>query len=197
MPRKTMLETIVGELMRPPKETPPIKAATVRRWMRATDSEVRGATYHLLTEDDCFRRITPPLDPDEVFDWLLKYYEWCLRTNRRGEWADSRFTAASDMVMWFVDMWDEGVDRSYLERIKDLIAGLYVTGSSDFKRGLVDSFLEHLFERKRIMKLFESWKDDPQLAEAYEEAALWVRGGGRSPLTRRRRQKREPAAKKK
>jgi hypothetical protein len=179
MPRETMLEAIEAELERPPEDARPIRASTVRYWMEATDPEVRGATYQLLTETGCFRRITPRLDPDEVFDWLLRYYEWCLATNPQGERPDSRFSAATDMLLWFVEMWDEGVDRSYLERIRDLVARLYRTGAPDLQRSLVDSFVEHAFERGDIREFFDSWKADPQLRVAYEEASRWYQGGGR------------------
>jgi hypothetical protein len=197
MPRKTMLETIEAELQRPPEEARPIRAPTVRHWMQATDPEVRGATYDLLTENGCFRRITPPLDPDEVFDWLLQYYQWCLTTNPQSEWADPRGTAGTDLMFWFVEMWDEGVDGSYLARIRDLVARLYVTGPPELQRSLMGSVLEHLFEREEIRAFFDSWKDDPQLRVAYEEASLWYQGGGRilpvKPGKGRRRKPRKPS----
>jgi hypothetical protein len=179
MPPKTVLEAIEAELRRPSEDARPIRAASVRHWMEATDPEVRGAAYQLLTEAGCFRRITPRLDPDEVFDWLLRYYEWCLTTNPQGERPDSRFSAATDMLLWFVEMWDEGVGRSYLERISDLVARLYKAGAPDLQRSLVDSFLEHAFERDDIREFFDPWKADPQLRVAHEEAARWHQGGGR------------------
>jgi hypothetical protein len=184
----TMLDEIVTELMRPPGDAPPIKAATLRRWMRSSEGEARGAVCCLLTNTDVYARVTPPLSHDEAFDWLISYYAWCLRTNPRGEWSSSRFEAASDMLVWFVGMWDEGRDRSYFVRIKELLADLYLAGSPRLKQVLVQGCLEHLFEREEIMDFFQCWKDDPQLAPAYEQAFLWVLGGGTSPWTRPRKQ---------
>jgi hypothetical protein len=179
MPPKTMLAAIEAELQRPSEDVRPIRAASVRHWMQATDPEVRGATYNLLTESRSLRRITPPLDPDEVFDWLLQYYRWCLTTDPQSEWADSRGTAGTDLMFWLVEMWDEGADRSYLERIRDLVADLYATGSEELRSSLVYSLLEHLFEREDIRAFFDSWKAHPQLRVAYEQASRWYQAGGR------------------
>ena len=181
-----MLDEIVAELMRPPKGAPPIKASTVRRWMRRSEGEARGAVYALLTNANVYARVTPPLCFDEVFDWFLEYYAWCLRADPDGEWSHSRWPASWDMVIWFVGMWDEERDRSYFERIKEFIADLYLTGSRRVKQAIVQGCLEHLFEREEIMAFFQSWKGHPQLAPAYEQAFLWVLGGGTSPFSRRR-----------
>jgi len=183
---RTLLEEIVAELMRPPKGAPSISRCTVRRWMRRARGEARGAVYGLLTNADVYARVTPPLSFDEAFDWLLSYYAWCLRTDPDGEWSGSRFDASSDMVVWFVGMWDDGQDGRYFMRIKELLATLYLTGSPRLKQVLVQGCLEHLFEREEIRAFFQSWKDDLQLAPAYEQAFLWVLGGGTSPFSRRR-----------
>jgi hypothetical protein len=170
----------------------------VRRWMRVTDPEVRGAIHTLLRDSAVHQRITPPLCFDEVFDWILQYYEWCLRTDPRGEcydtqWVDTRWDAAFELIPWFIWWWDEGIDRSYLERVKAMLAELYISGSHDLREAIAVGLLEHLFERKPIREFFAAWKDDPQLRPAYEAASAWALGGGRIPLTRRRRRKRGTA----
>jgi hypothetical protein len=184
-----MLQTIVEELERcyGSKKAPSIQLATVRRWMRATHPEVRGATYSFLTQPRCIARTAPPISLGEAFDWLLKYYKWCLTKDPQGEWPLRRATATQDLMVSFIGLWDDGVDVSYFERMKNLLADLYRRGSDELKYDLVYGTLEHLFERREIRKFFESWKDDPQLAVAYEDAMEWVRHGGKSPYTVRRR----------
>jgi hypothetical protein len=181
---RTLLEEIVAELTRPLESAPPICASTVRRWMERARGEARGAIYSLLTDVGVYARVAPPLGFDEVFDWLLSYYAWCLRTNPGGEWSGSRFEAAWDMVIWFIGMWDEGRDRSYFERIRECIAELYLTGSRRIGQAVVQGCLEHLFEREDIKEFFQSWKGHPQLRQAYDQALLWVLGGGKTPLSR-------------
>jgi hypothetical protein len=193
MPRRATLDAIVEELMRPPKERRTVKAATVRRWMRAKNPEARGATFSFLTEVGYTRKVYPFLRTDEVFDWFLRYYAWCLKTDPQGEWLDGRWGAAREMIVWFIWMWDEEWERSYLERVKALLAKLYISGSRDLKGAIEVGLLEHLFERRKIKRFFESWKDDPQLGPAYEAASPWALEGYRIPWTRRRRRKREPA----
>jgi len=184
------LDKIVAELTRPPQDSRPIKDVDVRRWMKETDSEVRGATCSLLMESRHANRITPPLHFDEVFDWASRYYEWCLRTDPQGEWVDTRWTAASDTASWFIVLWDEGRDRSYLDQMKALLADLYVKGSPDLRDALEHGCLEHLFERRDIREFFGSWKRHPQLVIAYEEASRWSRNDGKSPLAKPKKRRR-------
>jgi tetratricopeptide (TPR) repeat protein len=146
---------IIGELMRPREQARPIAAATVRKWMESADPEVRGAVCTLFYSPVLREGITPPLSFDEIFDWELQYYAWCLRNDPpEGEWVHTRWEAAFELIGWFIWYWDEGLDRSYLERVKSMLADLYVSGSRDLKEAIEVGLLEHLFERKRIRKLF-------------------------------------------
>jgi hypothetical protein len=146
--------------------------------MSSTDPEVQGATSGLFDALRHYRRITPPLDFDEVFEWLLEYWEFCLRENPKGEYVEGRWSAGYHMMGWFVAAWDDGMDRKYLERIKALLANLYVAGRKNLKVCIEQAVIEHLFEREDIREFFADWKDDPQLAPAYEAGLEWVRGGG-------------------
>jgi hypothetical protein len=172
------LQDIIAELVRPDDDPRPIPAATVRKWMSTTDPEVRGATSSLLYVYRHYRRITPPLDFDEAFDWLLQYWEFCLRSNPKGEHVDGRWSAGNDMMFWFVGLWDEGADRKYFERIKALLANLYVTGQRNLKVCIEQAVVEHLFEREEIREFFADWKDHPRLGPAYEAGLEWALGGG-------------------
>lgn len=182
-----MIEKIIKQLEMPEGETSVIPAPEVRRWMSSDDIEVLGATYELLTNTRHAPRISPALAFDDVFKFLLRYYEICLRKDLEGEWADGRYLAGGEMVRIFVSLWDEGRDKKYFEAMKSLLRELYLAGDANLKKCIEHAVVEHLFEREEIRKFFSDWRDDPELQSAYQEGMLWVRRGGTSPLTERHR----------
>ncbi len=164
-----------------------IPDSQVRRWMSTSDPEALGAIYVLLTDAKLSQTITPPLPFDEVFAFLLRYFEFCLRNDPQGEWVDNRFTAGSDFVSAFVSFWDARRESKYFREMKSLLSRLYIEGSGELKDSIEQAIVEHLFERKDIRQFFADWQDDPQLRSAYEAGKLWADGGGKSPLTESRR----------
>jgi hypothetical protein len=177
----SMLRNIVAELRRPDEDERPITASTVRRWMRATDLEVKGAVSELFARDDAVRRIAPPLPETEVMEWLLAYLIECLRMDPQGNWVSGRWGAAHSLMTWFLGLWAARWDRSFLERIRTALADLYLAGEPDLRDAIEHRILEHLFEERSIRRFFDLWKDHPQLATAHEEASHWYRLGGRTP----------------
>jgi hypothetical protein len=181
-----MLQEIINELNMPVPARKGVPQSRVRKWMESEDADTLGATYEFLSKAEHVDRVTPTLSFDPAFDFMLRYYEFCLKTDPQSQWANSAYSAGGDLVGWFVWMWDEDRDKKYFEAIKSRLAELYSSGSPELKRCIEHSIIEHLFERKPIRKFFADWQDNPQLRPAYEEGMLWVTGGGTSPLTERR-----------
>jgi hypothetical protein len=130
-----MLEQIKQELEADPRETRLIPAPLVRQWMANRDPDVRGATYGFFHSSHA-SRITPPLPFDEVFDFILQYFEWRIRTDPApGAWANTRYSAGWDLVGWFIGLWDDARDKKYFEVIKLRLAELYRAGDTDLKKG--------------------------------------------------------------
>ena len=181
-----MIEQIRQELEADRNETREIPASTVRGWMASKDSEVLGATYGLLHSAHA-SRIRPRLGFDEVFNFVLCYFEQCIRIDPApGGWAHTRYSAGWDLVGWFCGLWDEQRDRSYFNHIKARLATLYKTGDADLKKAIEHAIIEHLFEKKAIRKFFGDWENDSELKRAYDEGMLWVTHGGSSPLSEAR-----------
>jgi hypothetical protein len=178
-----MLQEIIKEFETRVGEGARIPASHVRRWMGSDDPDTLGATYGFLSNATHAQRISPPLSLDEVFDFMLRYYEFCLKTDPKSKWANSRYSAGWDLVGWFVHLWDEGRDTKYVEAIKSLLERLYVPADPELKKSIEHAVVEHLFERKAIREFFSDWRDNPQLRPAYDEGMLWINGGGTSPLT--------------
>ena len=181
-----MLQEIIKELETPTAERKSITESRVRHWMQNEDTDTLGATYAFLSKPEHVARVTPPLSFDQVFDFMLRYYEFCLKTDPKSKWANSSYSAGADLVGWFVRMWDEKRERKYVEVIKSMLERLYVTGGPELRKCIEHAIVEHLFERKPIRKFFGDWRNNPKLRPAYEEGMLWVDGGGTSPLTERR-----------
>ena len=182
-----MLQEIIREFRTPAPERKSVPQSEVLKWMKSGDTDTLGATYVFLSKAEHVDRVTPPLSFDLVFDFMLRYYEFCLRNDPQSEWANSAYSAGGDLVGWFVWMWDGGRDRKYFETTKSRLAELYISGSPERKKCIEHAIIEHLFERKPIRKFFSDWKTNPQLQPAYEEGMLWVTSGGTSPLTEPRR----------
>lgn len=158
----------------------------VRDLMKETDLEVLGVLYAFITEAS--ERVTPSLEFDETFDFVLMYYTRCLKDDvTRREWASTRYTAGRDLVNWFAALFnDPSVPRPYLSKLKGWMGELYREGNQDLRTCLVTATLEHLFEQGKIRRFFEDWKSDPVLTVAYEEALEWVTHGGSTPLGKSR-----------
>lgn len=150
------------------------------------DADRFGAIYVFLSKIEHIRRVSPPLSFDLVFDFMLRYYEFCLKSNPESKWANNSYSAGWDLTGWFVSMWDEGREKKYFEMIKTSLAELYVGGSPELRKCIEHAVIEHLFERKPIREFFVDWRDKPELRPAYDEGILWIKGGGTSPLTESR-----------
>jgi hypothetical protein len=181
-----MLQEIIRELERGAGQGGMIPDWQARRWMKSEDVDTLGATYAFLSKPPQVQRVSPSLEFDEVFDFLLRYYEFCFRHDPKSRWANSRYSAGWDLTGWFTQMWDEKRDRKYFDAIKSMLEKLYLSGVPELKKCIEHSVMEHLFERKAIRKFFEDWSRNPLLRPAYDEGKLWVDGGGTSPLSERR-----------
>jgi hypothetical protein len=178
-----MLEQIRLELKTDVDETRVIPAERVKSWMSSTEPDVRGATYAFLHSRHV-ARVLPAVSFDEVFDYILGYFEWCIRSDPApGGWANTRYSAGWDLVGWFLGLWDQGHEKRYFDAIKSRLASLYSAGEPELKKAIEHAVIEHLFERKQVRKFFADWESDPLLKPAYDEGMLWVTHGGKSPLS--------------
>src|SRR5579871_1608804 len=142
-----MLQQIRRELQADRTETREIPAATVRTWMASDEPDVRGATYGFFHSPHT-ARVRPELSFDEVFDFTLSYYEWCIRTDPPpGNWASTRYSAGWDLTSWFFALWNQKREKKYFDRIKSRLAALYKAGDPDLKQAIAHAIIEHLFER--------------------------------------------------
>jgi hypothetical protein len=182
-----LLQEIISKLWTTPEraewtpKTDVVAFSDVQRWMASTDIEILGFTSALLS-NRCFR-VEPPITLEDYIQFAKHYYERCLRENPDGEWSDSRFSAGTDLVNIFANLWrDSSVPRPVLVDLKSWLGRLYKEGDPDLRIGMVQATLEHLFEQEQIREFFSDWRDDEVLATAHDEASEWYKGGGHSPL---------------
>jgi hypothetical protein len=175
-----LLQDIIPELTGE-SGTHPIARQRVLEWMRTDDIECMGAIYSLIT--DHFDRIQPSLQFDEYRPFVSTYFQRCLLEDPQGEWAETRYRAGHNIIVWFVWAWRDPSQRtSTVAEFKEWLAALYVAGDSEVRTCLVQATLEHLFENTEVAEYFSDWKVHPVLSTAYSEAMEWVEGGGRSPF---------------
>jgi hypothetical protein len=156
----------------------PIAAEQVRRWMKDRDIEAQGAVANLITYPPPSDRIEPPLDEDDFERFLPNYYELCLRLDPVGEWADSRYGAAWQIADWFaaVPEEDDPTEYSFVVFLRDWLAETFENGKEEVQTAIIEGVLVRLFEEERWRAFFAGWKEDEELAEAYQEAARTAQG---------------------
>lgn len=165
-----------------PKSTP-IPKDQILSWMGSSDLDVLGVLYAHIFGSPYRERITPPLQLDDYFEFLLTYFRRCFLENPESNWASTRYEASWDLVKWFNSFWeDQTVPRPRLKEIKLLLEDLYRSADEELRTCIVNATLEHLFENHDIADYFNDWQQDPLLKHAYGDALLWSEKGGTSPL---------------
>lgn len=186
------LDELIDHLWHAPADAPWVPKVEVidgvqfREWVTSDDLEVLGFLFS--TMDKSRIRIEPKLNAREYLDFVKRYTERCFKENPAGEWADSRYSAGWNLVGIVCWLWDNNSELSTMTEMKEWLADIYRDSDPDVRHCLETATLEHIFERKPIRKFFSDWKRDSILNVAYENASLWVKGGGHSPLSRNRKQ---------
>ncbi len=177
MPKKELVNLIVETFGLPERPRySEIPKDRILDWMQTGDVEALGAIYSFVTKPEYYNRITPALTLVEYVEFIIRYFDCCLRLNPDSDWAHTRYEAGWDLASWFAKLWqDQSNYQESLKQIKDWLAILYKKGGVEIRRCIVDATLEHLFDNKRICYFFEDWKKDAELAVAYAEATEYVR----------------------
>lgn len=171
-----MLQEILSYFEKGKADISAIPKSEVERWIASDDPEVLGAAYKLLVDAALADRIRPTPSFDEIFDFFLRYYEFCLKRDPMGEWVANRFIASCELVRVFESYWDEGLDEKYFLSMKSLLRRLYLEGSPGLRQTIVQAIIEHLFEKVPIRGFFSDWRDDSELGQAYEQGSEWAAG---------------------
>jgi hypothetical protein len=155
-------------------DVPQIPKRRVVEWMSFPDLEVRGALYSMITDPQRAARVTPPLRFEDYYAFVIDYLEQCIVQGPDGEWSDSRYLAAHQLVAWIGNFWnDEAVPRAKIREIKRRLADVYKAGDPDVRDAILNGVLEHLFENRELANYFKDWERDPALAQAYRDALSW------------------------
>ena len=149
----------------------------VLRWSASEDIDTLGALTSLLFHPDESRRITPSLTLADYVQIELPYLARCFKEDPQSEWADSRWQAGGLLANWIREIWRDESLRTFVDLIRDWLAELYKSADDpELRTCLVQATLEHVFEIPELAERFDSWRDDPVLRSAYDEAKLWKKG---------------------
>ena len=145
--------------------------STILACMESADLQVQGIAYYMLFDPKYRERIRPQLSLSEYLDFVLPLYERCFREDHDLDWVPTRYTAGWDLANWFNALWKDGHGpRDVFYRIKEWLAGVYISSDQPVRDCIITAVLEHLFESKDIARFFEDWGLNRELAEAYEDA---------------------------
>ena len=144
---------------------------TVLRWMATDDLEALGAVYLFVSDRTYYAALDQPLGFREAGDFVLIYLGRCIAEDPSGDWAHSRYSAGREVYRLFKAWWNDGdVDPEFLAAAERWLAGLYRGGAPGVRDCLITAILDHLFEEPDIAEAFRTWRDDPVLGPAYDEA---------------------------
>jgi hypothetical protein len=154
----------------------------LRACMNSEDPEMLGIACTVLSEHaEC---IEGELLPVEVWPFYIRYYEKCIREDPEGEWSDSRYSAAHDLMRWYKYIRNRAdVPQHYLDDVRRMLRTVYESGDKTVKRAVIDGALEHLFEDDSIIVEFDEWRTTPHLMAAYESALEWSKGVRNNSVT--------------
>jgi len=152
----------------------------ISKWMKEDDLNILGALYSLLTKDVYTKRIVPALSFDEYFSFFKRYYNRCIIENPVSEDIDSflmsRYSAGTDLSLFIISIGnDESVSHDYINSIKSWLENLYINGDREIRMCLINSVFEHIFQNKKIAKLFRDWNAHPILGSAYKDAMYFAK----------------------
>jgi hypothetical protein len=146
----------------------------VIEWMKSDNLETLGIVYALLSHKHSSKYIEPEISFENMNNFIKKYFERCFLEDPHNDWSHTRYEAGRDLVLWVIKLWDSAeLKRSYLAEYKVWLEKLYRNGNDELRECLVNSTLEHIFERREIAKYFYDWKKDPILGKAYVNAISW------------------------
>lgn len=154
----------------------PIPLEKVRTWMKNSDIEVLGATFHTIIDYPYCEHIEPPMEEADEDKFITYFLERCLRENVEGNWSLTRYEAARDIAHQFkVEFNNEDKDyEDFLIQIKDMLANVYLTGDDKLRKVIVQNILKYILREPRWRAMFEDWRDHPILCHAYREAMEWA-----------------------
>jgi hypothetical protein len=157
-----------------------VPLAMLRACMNSDDPEMLGIACVVLSQHaEC---IDGELLPVEVWPFYIRYFEKCIRENPDGEWSDSRYSAAHDLMRWYKNTRNRlDLPPHYLEDVRRMLRNVYENGDESVKLAVIDGALEHLFEDDSIIAEFDDWRTTPHLRAAYESAVEWSKGPSKRP----------------
>jgi hypothetical protein len=149
-----------------------ISSADVSAWMRSEDLQVLAATDVLV--DQAHHSISPHLTLDDVDEFRRAFYRRCLREDPQGDWAPSREAAAWELANWLGYLARESAGVALLTTWRDWLAEEYTVGDAAIRECLITGTLGRVFRQPALRYLFEVWKGEDVLSEAYTKAAAFV-----------------------
>jgi hypothetical protein len=121
--------------------------------------------------DQADAAISPPLTLDALDEFRRVFYRRCLREDAEDDWIPSRSAPAWELTNWLVYLTSTPAGVARLSGWRDWLAEEYRAGDAAIRECLVTTVLRRLLTRPDVTPLFESWKRDDVLREAFAKVA--------------------------
>jgi hypothetical protein len=146
-----------------------IARETILAWSAARDIERLGALCRLIQAPNV--AVEPPLSFAEYAGIVLPYLRRCIDEDPRGEWAESRASAATTFRHWFAWLWRHRARwQSELLRLKAWLHETVAAADEATRACLVAIVLEPLLDDPAIARYFADWRAMPATARACADA---------------------------
>lgn len=159
----------------------PIALQKAIEWFCSADLEVCGVICAHLGRSEFLDLIQPQFKQEELDDLVVKYLLRCLVEDQESEWIHSKYESAWALADWFNSVIDNSKYSSKIAALVEHLRDLYLA-HQELRTVLLNGLLEHIYSSPTARKFFSHWQDDPLLKSALDEAGLWRKKGGRSPI---------------
>ena len=140
----------------------------IKKWMKSTNIEVLGTIHSYVGDRIYSSKISPPFVAKDFLELQKKYFSRCILEDPEQPWVHNRAEAILDLMPWFYNFWNNpDITQNLLDDFNAWIAQIYKEGDTDVKEEIIHVVFLHLFEDKKVKKLFSNWQDDPDLKEAF------------------------------
>lgn len=136
-------------------------------WMRIGNLEVRGFLYDRLTKTAYVEKIAPPLNNDEVAEFVIQYSFACIRENVYSDWADLPHIAGRQLSVW-MGTWLSNKDMhpDWIQRFKTVLSQTYREGNDSVKDCIANTIIEPMLSNSVKRRLLKSWESDGTIRDA-------------------------------
>jgi hypothetical protein len=139
-------------------------------WMLSDSSVAQYHAFFILWESS--RPIDPPLPAATRNDLVLGYLRSAVVQNKEDDYHLSDYEAGEHLknwILWLAKV--EPLSSPLLQKAKDTLAELLLSGNQRAQEAILLATLEHIFIEENVRRLFSDWSQHSVLNRFYKEGS--------------------------